>query len=78
MTSTDIDSSTEPSAGPVALLRGKFALYETPGGGLHLTLHAEGEEEPRHIEVPKAIVKMLAGGKNPLAMIFGRRNKGES
>jgi len=74
MTTSEVDTPMQP----IALLRGKFALYETPGGGLHLTLHAEGEEEPRHIEVPKAIVKMLAGGKNPLAMIFGRRNKGES
>lgn len=49
------------------LTSGRFALYQTPNGGMHLTLQVEGEPEPRHIEVPKMMVKMMmrkSGGNN--------------
>lgn len=49
-------------AEPVA--RGKFAIYQTPQGGVHLVLQMDGEDEPRHVELPKMVVKMMmARGK---------------
>jgi len=52
------------------LTSGKFALYQTPNGGMHLTLLVEGESEPRHVEIPKMMVKMMmrkgnSGGFDP-------------
>lgn len=46
-----------PTVQPLAA--GKFAIYQTPKGGMHLTLHVNGEEEPRHIDLPPLVVKMM-------------------
>ncbi len=53
------------------LMNGKFSLYETPEGGLHIAYSPEGEEEEtKHLEIPAMVVKMArmsAEGKlNPL------------
>ncbi len=44
---------------PIKIISGKFTLYQTPKGGMHLSMHADGEEEPRHIEIPAMMVKMM-------------------
>lgn len=44
---------------PVRLASGKFSLYQTPKGGVHLTLMVEGETEERHVELPAMVVKMM-------------------
>ena len=44
---------------PTKIAGGKFALYQTPKGAMHLTLQMEGEEEPRHVEIPALMVKMM-------------------
>ena len=46
-------------APPEPLVSGKFALYQTPKQGLHLTMQVDGEAEPRHIEIPAMMVKLL-------------------
>jgi len=54
---------------PQALVSGKFTLYQTPKGGMHLALQVEGETEPRHVEIPAMMVKMMmrkAGNGNGL------------
>ena len=60
-----------PSAGPEPMVKGKFAIYETPGGGVHLVFQADGVPEPQHMEFPPRLVKMFARGGNPLAMLKG-------
>ena len=44
---------------PMKIASGRFALYQTAKGGAHLTLQVDGEEEPRHVEIPAMIVKMM-------------------
>ena len=51
-----------------SLLRGRFALYHTPSGGMHLVWCAENEAEMHHVEVPAFAVKMAQaqlGGDKP-------------
>ena len=43
---------------PPYLLRGSFALYDTPSGGIHLVWRADGEEEMHHVDVPAFAVNM--------------------
>jgi hypothetical protein len=55
-----------------ALISGRFSVYETQNGGAHIALQLDGEEDTRHMEFPRAILKMAAmscGGRDPLAMI---------
>lgn len=55
---------TENLTEPVKITAGRFALYQTPNGGMHLTLHVDGEPEPRHAEIPAMMVKLaMRGGK---------------
>jgi len=54
---------------PRKLASGSYTLYETPSGGLHLTLQVEGEEEPRHFDIPKTMLKMMGGG--PVLKLLG-------
>lgn len=44
---------------PTKVAAGKFAIYQTPKGGMHLTLQVDGEEEPRHMDFPPLMVKMI-------------------
>lgn len=54
---------------PNKIAGGRFALYGTPKGGLHLRLDVDGETEPRHVEIPAFALKMMAN--NPLASFLG-------
>lgn len=44
---------------PKLVSTGQFAIYETPTGGVHVTMQIAGESEPRHFDVPPMMVKML-------------------
>jgi hypothetical protein len=55
---------------PQKLAGGKFAVYQTPKGGVHVSLQLDGEDEPRHIDVPPMMLKMMGG--NPLLSMFGK------
>lgn len=59
---------------PEPLLKGKFAIFETPGGGIHLALRADGEDEERHIDIPPMLVKMASKGRDPFALLKGLRS----
>jgi hypothetical protein len=60
------------------LLKGRFSLYETADGGYHLAYLADGETEPKHLEVPAMAVRMAklaAEGKlSPLKALAGMRH----
>lgn len=58
------DAALVPEPIPEKLFEGKFTLYKTPSGGMHLTMRVDGEEEDRHFEVPSLMLKMMGG--NPL------------
>jgi hypothetical protein len=65
------------------LMNGKFSLYETPEGGLHVAYVPDGDQddEPKHLEIPAMVVKMAkasAEGKlSPLAMMRQMMGAGE-
>lgn len=44
---------------PEKVAGGKFAIYKTQKGGMHLTLQVDGEDEPRHMDFPPMMVKMI-------------------
>lgn len=56
---------------PKHLFSGVFSLFETPGGGYHLTYQPKDDEE-HHIDIPAAAVhamKMAAeGGMSPMKL----------
>jgi hypothetical protein len=52
-------------AAPIPRQKGKYSLFDTPDGGLHIAYTVEGSEETQHIEVPGRIInmaKMLENG----------------
>lgn len=54
-------------------VRGKFALFDTPDGGLHVAYRPDGQDTDQHFQVPGHILKMaklLSEGKiNPIEML---------
>lgn len=66
-------SEQTPATEPEAVLKGRFAIFETPDGGYHLAYRAEGTETDQHVQVPGFYVKMAmkqAGGKGGLAKML--------
>lgn len=49
----------EQNGNPVVLARGRFALFQTPNGGLHLSILYDGDEQEKHMELPPAMLKMM-------------------
>jgi hypothetical protein len=60
-------SETTP---PVPRQVGRYSLFDTPDGGLHIAYTVEGEETTQHIEVPGKIIKMAqmmeSGSMSPM------------
>ena len=66
---------------PEPVMRGRFAVYDTPDGGYHLTYQLDGEEEPQHLEFPGMLVALArkrgamaggpGGGMAGFAKLFG-------
>lgn len=58
---------------PEPFLKGRFTLYETPDGGMHIAYLPDGDTETRHMEVPAFVIqngRALAEGKlNPFKAI---------
>ncbi len=58
---------------PQLIMNGKFSVYETQEGGLHVAYIPDGDQDARHLEIPALIVKMAkasAEGKlSPMAMV---------
>ena len=62
-----------------ALIKGRFSIYETGDGGIHLAFRLDGDSEDRHAELNRAMVRMMrlaANGKDPLAMLRGMTANG--
>jgi hypothetical protein len=71
-TEADVPRGT---SGPAPMLAGKFALFETPDGGIHLAYRPDGADEDEHIDVPGIYVKMMkkAGqGRRGILGAFGK------
>jgi hypothetical protein len=45
------------AANPVPYMRGRFNLFHTPGGGLHIAYQEDGKEEIQHIDIPGQVVR---------------------
>ena len=56
-------------AGPVAVSKGTYALFQTPAGGLHLVYRVIGADQDTHMEIPAFVVTMATkaatGGGGP-------------
>jgi hypothetical protein len=52
---------------PTPFMRGKFAIFETPDGGLHIAYRLEGSGDDKHITLPAAAIRMaeMMGDKLP-------------
>jgi hypothetical protein len=62
-------------AEPGKLLAGRFSVYKTDDGGMHLAYRIDGQGEDGHLPVPAAIIKLAlsaAGGRGPMGMLLGR------
>lgn len=73
--SQEIAEIQEDTAPPVPFIKGKFAIFETPDGGLHIAYRADGADEDKHIALPAAMVKMAnmaANGTGPMAGMLGK------
>ena len=63
---------------PVAKLKGRFALYDTEDGGLHIAYKPDGAEETEHFEIPGKVLKvaqLVQSGKmfNPAEIMAALR-----
>lgn len=47
---------------PTLVAKGRFALYKTPEGGVHMTLELDGEEV-KHFDIPPMMLAMIPGAK---------------
>jgi hypothetical protein len=59
-------------AAPGRLLAGKFTVYKTDDGGLHVAYRVDGQEEDGHLPIPHAIIKLAlsaASGRGPMGML---------
>lgn len=79
-----MSESTEiQAAAPQALIKGKFGIFETPEGGVHLVFQIEGQEGDKHMEFSPVMLKAMRmafpGKGDPLQMLrMGRQNGGSS
>jgi hypothetical protein len=66
-------TANEIKATPDARMTGKFSLYDTADGGIHIAYLPDGTEETQHMVIPgKAIqlARMMESGKlNPASLM---------
>lgn len=62
---------------PDPFLKGRFSLYHTPDGGIHVAAIFDGDEETKHTEIPAMVLKMAErmGSGNPLSMLMNLGGK---
>jgi hypothetical protein len=58
---------------PAPMMKGTFAIYETPDGGRMLAYRPEGEENTNRIMIPAPMIRMIEAQQrgekvNPLSM----------
>jgi len=62
-----------PSTVIVPRVRGKFALFDTDDGGLHIAYRPEGQDTDEHFHVPGHVLKMAKmfseGDMSPMEMM---------
>lgn len=53
-------------------IRGRFALYDIPDGGIHISWQPDGSDETQHAEIPGKVLKLAKaaseGNLNPMQM----------
>jgi hypothetical protein len=56
-----------------AKMTGRYALYDTPDGGIHIAYEIEGTGDTKHIEVPGSVLRMVQmlenGSMSPAKMM---------
>lgn len=57
-------ADTPPATPPAPVSCGRYALYETPGGGRHLVYRPDGEAEDQHVDIPPFIMNMAQKAMN--------------
>lgn len=69
-------SETDTGDAPVPFLHGRFALYHTDDGGIHLAYRPEGQDTDEHEQIPGQLVGLIRslkeGGKPPSPMAMMR------
>lgn len=68
----DVPRETHTIGGPAPIAYGRFKLFATESGGLHLTYSIESDSglpEERHFEVSALMMKMMRRG--PWGKAFG-------
>jgi hypothetical protein len=59
-------------AEPGKMIAGRFTVYKTGDGGMHVAYRMEGAEEDGHLPIPGSIIKLAlsaAGGRGPMGML---------
>lgn len=46
-------------APPVPYLKGAFALYNTPDGGIHVSYRPDGADADEHIQIPGIMMTLV-------------------
>jgi hypothetical protein len=59
---------------PEPRVKGRFALFDTPDGGIHIAYRPEGSDKDEHFQLPGKVMKFaqaFSEGKltNPMEMI---------
>lgn len=81
MTDTATDTPPPKADAPVPFMRGVFALYDTPDGGIHLAFRPDDASEDQHQQIPAHIVNLAraamenGGSLGPMEMISALRGK---
>jgi hypothetical protein len=69
---------TEITPVPVPRQKGKYNLYDTPDGGIHVAYTVDGSDITEHIEIPGKLLKMAKmmeeGSMSPLKAFSALRS----
>jgi hypothetical protein len=49
---------SETDSAPVPRLKGRFSLYDTPDGGMHIAYLPDGATDTEHFEIPGKVLKV--------------------
>lgn len=70
---TEVQEASTANGGPKLVHKGRYTLYETPTGGLHLVYLRDDKTETDHMEIPGAFVALFnaaaAGKLSPVEMM---------
>lgn len=63
----------KPTEPLVPLIRGRFAVYETPDGGYHLSYRPDNAAEDEHVQIPGVhvtLMRRISAGKGGLMRLL--------